>query len=497
MAFNSFQFIIFFPVVTVLYYLIPKKIRYIWLLVCSYYFYMSWNAMYALLLLYSTLVTYVFGLLIGNIGKKDGKAAGFGKGVFLFLCVVLNLAVLFFFKYYNFVFDTINQILSFRSAGQLVVPRFDVILPVGISFYTFQALGYTIDVYRGDTYAEKNFFRYALFVSFFPQLVAGPIERSKSLLKQLAIPQKFQFVNFREGVLLMIWGYFLKMVIADRISIFVDTVYGNYKTYTGWYLIVATMLFAVQIYCDFGGYSIIAMGAAKILGIHLMDNFNAPYLSRSCAELWRRWHISLSTWFRDYLYIPLGGSRRGVFFKYLNQMIVFLVSGLWHGAALTYVIWGFLNGLYQVLGAILKPFRSLVVRVLPINTESLSHRLLQTFITFSLMDFSWIFFRADSLESAVNIIGSVFSARNYWILFDGSLYTCGLNRQNFNLLLLCIALLLIADICKYNGIVLRDEICRQDCWLRWIIISFSIGAVLLFGIWGPVYDEASFIYFQF
>ena len=497
MVFNSFQFMIFFPIVVVFYYLIPKKIRYIWLLGSSYYFYMSWNAMYALLLLYATLVTYLFALCIERIKRRGGLAAGFRKGLCLFLCIVMNLALLFFFKYYKFAFDNINLLLTRYYSMSLKVPKFDVILPVGISFYTFQSLGYTIDVYRDDAYAEKNFFRYALFVSFFPQLVAGPIERSKNLLKQLAVPQKFRFEDFRDGVLLMIWGFFLKMVIADRASVFVDKVYGDYKTYGGWFLIIATFLFAVQIYCDFCGYSTIAMGAAEILGIHLMDNFDAPYLSKSCAEMWRRWHISLTSWFRDYIYIPLGGSRRGPVLKYVNQMIVFIVSGLWHGAALTYLIWGALNGLYQVLGAVLRPLRNLVTRILPVNRDSIGHRTLQVFVTFTLVDFSWIFFRADSLESAKNIIVSIFRADNRWILVDGSLYTLGLDRQNFQLLFICILLLLVADICKYHGIVLRTVISEQDCWFRWIIIALSIGAVLLFGIWGPVYDEASFIYFQF
>ena len=497
MVFNSFQFMIFFPVVTVIYYFIPKKIRYIWLLGCSYYFYMSWNALYALLLLYSTLVTYCFALIIERIKQKGGLAAGFRKGFCLFLCVVMNLAILFFFKYYEFAFENLNIILMQHAGFRLTVPKFDIILPVGISFYTFQSLGYTIDVYRDDIYAEKNFFRYALFVSFFPQLVAGPIERSRNLLKQLAIPQKFRFEGFRDGIFLMIWGFFLKLVVADRAAVFVNTVYADYKAYSGWYLILATFFFAIQIYCDFSGYSTIAMGAAEILGIRLMDNFNAPYLSRSCAEMWRRWHISLSTWFRDYLYFPLGGSRRGAFLKYVNQMIVFVVSGLWHGAALTYLIWGALNGFYQVLGAVLKPIRDLFVKILHVNRESMAHKLLQTGITFMLVDFSWIFFRAENLESAKDIIFSIFTARNYWILIDGSLYTLGLDRQNFHLLAACILVLLAADILKYNGVQLRTVIAEQDYWFRWIVVALSIGAVLLLGIWGPIYDEASFIYFQF
>lgn len=325
MLFNSIEFLIFFPIVVVVYFIIPDKIKHLWLLIASYYFYMCWNAKYALLILASTIVTYISGILIDKVKnqtllKKSVVTASF----------VINLGILFYFKYINFMLVIFTRIFA-KLHIQLNTPVFDIILPVGISFYTFQALSYTMDVYRGEIKAEKNFFRYALFVSFFPQLVAGPIERSKNLLKQLSVPQKFSFENMREGLLLMLWGYYLKLVLADRIAIFVDTVYGDYKTYPGMYLIVATMLFAVQIYCDFAGYSTIAMGTAKVLGVELMENFNAPYLSTSVAEFWRKWHISLTSWFKDYLYIPLGGSRKGKLRKYLNKMIVFLVSGLWHG----------------------------------------------------------------------------------------------------------------------------------------------------------------------
>jgi D-alanyl-lipoteichoic acid acyltransferase DltB (MBOAT superfamily) len=380
---------------------------------------------------------------------------------------------------------------------KLNAPVFDIVLPVGISFYTFQALSYTIDVYRDEIYAEKNFFRYALFVSFFPQLVAGPIERSKNLLKQLAVPQKFNFDNMREGLLLMLWGYYLKIVMADRIALFVDTVYGDYKTYSGMYLVVATMLFAVQIYCDFSGYSTIAMGAAKILGIQLMENFDAPYLSTSVADFWRRWHISLTSWFKDYLYIPLGGSRKGKLRKYINKMIVFLVSGLWHGAKFSYVAWGGINGLYQVIGKIIKPTRDKVVSLLHLNRDSLGHKLVRIICTFILVDFSWIFFRAYRFLEAFDIIKSMLTVKNIWILFDGSLYKCGLNDKNFRFMLIGIFVLMFADFCKTKGIKIREVILRQDYWFRWIFIAVSIVFILTFGIWGPNYNEANFIYFQF
>lgn len=341
MLFNSINFIIFFPVVLIIYFAIPSEIRYLWLLAASYYFYMCWNAKYAILIFTSTVITYLSGILIDKI-KNAGNAhldKTLCKSLVVAVSFISNLGILVYFKYTNFLIDILVK--SFGMIGiTLSIPAVDIILPVGISFYTFQALSYTVDVYRGEIYAEKNFFRYALFVSFFPQLVAGPIERSKNLLKQLSVSHSFDYERMVEGLLMMLWGFFLKIVLADRIAIFVDTAYGDIYTYPGYYLIVATVLFGIQIYCDFAGYSTIAMGASKIIGIDLMENFDSPYLAESVAEFWRRWHISLTSWFKDYLYIPLGGNRKGTFRKYLNKMIVFLMSGLWHGAELTFVIWG-------------------------------------------------------------------------------------------------------------------------------------------------------------
>ena len=498
--FNSLQFLIFFPIVTLVYFVVPGKAKQLWLLVCSYYFYMCWNAKYALLILTSTVVTWVSGLLLQRVGQqaeKSGEAAAIRRKKWIVAgSFIINLGILFFFKYFNFAMNSVAALLGLFHI-QLNVPHIDVLLPVGISFYTFQALSYTVDVYRGDIYAEKSFIRYALFVSFFPQLVAGPIERSKNLLRQLAVPKRFNFDGAREGLLLMLWGFFLKLVLADRVSAFVDTVYGDYEKFGGYFILVATVLFAVQIYCDFAGYSTIAMGTAKILGIDLMENFSAPYLSTSVAQFWRNWHISLTSWFRDYLYIPLGGSRRGKARKYLNKMIVFLVSGLWHGADFSYVVWGGLNGLYQVVGEALTPVRQRLNRFLRLHPESLGHRLAQGLVTFVLVDFSWLFFRAAGIGDALNMIRSLFRADNPWILFDGSLYSCGLDQPNFLLMIAGIGVLTVADVCKRRGICVRKVVLRQDYWFRWVFIAASILLILLFGKWGPAFDQSNFIYFQF
>lgn len=322
--------------------------RYIWLLCASYYFYMSWNPKYALLIAFSTVVTYLSGLLIGIINENNGDSSSqLQKSVRLKKWVVagsftVNLAILFFFKYFDFALSNVNRILTAVGISMIEKP-FDVLLPVGISFYTFQALSYTMDVYRGDVRAERNILKYALFVSFFPQLVAGPIERSKNLLSQVEKAHTFQLWNYNRianGAVIMLWGYFQKMVIADRVALLVDTVYDKYWLYGSTALILASVLFAVQIYCDFASYSSIAIGAAEIMGFSLMENFDTPYFSRSVKEFWRRWHISLSSWFRDYLYIPLGGNRKGKVRKYINTMVVFLTSGLWHGASWNFVVWG-------------------------------------------------------------------------------------------------------------------------------------------------------------
>ena len=498
MLFNSIDFLIFLPIVLVIYYIIPMKYKHIWLLISSYYFYMCWNAKYVLLIFVSTVITYLSGILIDKVEKTwpDVNDIGKYKKLILALSFVSNLGILFYFKYINFTLDIVTRVLSKMNIS-MNVPVFDVILPVGISFYTFQALSYSVDVYRGEVAPERDFFRYALFVSFFPQLVAGPIERSKNLLTQLREPRKFDFGYAFDGILLMLWGFFLKIVLADRIAIFVDTVYGNCEHYQGIYLIVATVLFAVQIYCDFSGYSSIAMGTAKLLGIELMDNFNAPYLSTSVADFWRRWHISLTSWFKDYLYIPLGGSKKGSLRKYFNKMIVFMLSGLWHGAQLTFVVWGAINGLYQVIGEILMPIRKKVSDIIGINKNSEGFYALSALATFALVDFTWIFFRADSLGRAIYIIKSILNTENIWTLFDGSLYNCGLDEKNFRLMVIAVIILLIADILKRKGIRVREIILRQDGYIKCLVVSFSILLIMVFGKYGPAYDAVNFIYFQF
>lgn len=491
MLFNSIHFLAFFPIVVLLYYCIPDRLRNFWLLVCSYYFYMSWNAEYAVLLLGSTIITYIGGLLIQKYrghgaGAKAAVAASF----------VLNLSMLAFFKYSGFLLSNLSKVLGMINI-RMQAPKFDLLLPVGISFYIFQALGYTMDVYRGKIGAERNFLRYAVFVSFFPQLVAGPIERADNLLGQFRTQHRFRPEKVKDNLLLMAWGYFMKMVIADRIAIFVDAVYGDYDHYGGWYIVTATVLFAFQVYCDFAGYSTIAAGAAGVMGFDLMDNFRSPYCAVSIKDFWSRWHISLTSWFKDYLYIPLGGNRCGRLRQYLNQMIVFLISGLWHGAQWSYVVWGGINGLFLVTGEIIAPFKKRLKKLIGWKEEALSNRVLEAAVTFVLVDFTWIFFRAGGGRDAVQMLGSILRADNFQIFLNHSLYKLGLDQRNFILLLLSIILLITVDVLHNRQIRVREWLKKQNLWFRWLIYILLFESILVFGIWGVGYDKTAFLYFQF
>lgn len=494
MLFNSFHFLLFFPIVVLIYFVIPKKTRYIWLLFASYYFYMSWNAKYALLIALSTGITWVSGLLLekaSSIRQKKWTVA---------LSFLSNLGILFFFKYFDFAINNLNRILSHMGL-ELINNPFDIVLPVGISFYTFQALSYTMDVYRGEIAAEKNPLRYALFVSFFPQLVAGPIERSENLLSQLKeIDHKkvFHYESIVSGLYMMIWGLFQKMVIADRISIMVDHVFENAYAYGTFELFLAALGFAIQIYCDFNGYSTIAIGAARVMGFSLMDNFNTPYFATSISDFWHRWHISLSTWFRDYLYIPLGGNRCSKFKKYRNIMITFLTSGLWHGASWSFVVWGGLHGLYQIIGDILKPVKQKLIRFGKVNTDNFSYRFGQIVVTFFLTTITWIFFRAGSLAEALYFIRRLFTKWNPWVLFDESLYTLGLDRVEANILIVSVVVLLLVDLLKYcRNMEFSAFLMKQNLWFRWLAALALIVAVLVYGEYGVNFDSAQFIYFNF
>ena len=497
MQFNSIDFMLFFPIVLLVYFVIPKKIRMYWLLLASYYFYMCWNAKYAFLMGLSTVITWFSGILFTRIADDE---SGKKKRIIMVICICINLGILAIYKYGNFGIEIVNAILC--KMGCLVIDkRFNFLLPVGISFYTFQALGYMIDVYRGDVEVEKNFFRYTLFVSFFPQLVAGPIERTKNLLSQMQNIENIKIWNAKRitsGAILMVWGLFMKMVIADRVSILVDMIFDNYRMYGSTELILAALGFTLQIYCDFGSYSMVAMGVARILGFNLMENFNCPYFATSIRDFWARWHISLSSWFRDYLYIPLGGNRKGKARKYFNTMFVFLTSGLWHGADLSFMVWGGIHGFYQVMGDFLKPYRERAERKLCIRTQCFSWRLLKRVITFGMVVFAWIFFRADSILDAMRYIKRIIVKPTPWVLFNGEIFNLGLERPEMNILIVSVVILFLVDLVRMKKEMMLDAfLFSQNIYFEWLVIIVMIMMIFTFGEYGPTFDAKQFIYFQF
>ena len=494
MLFNSIDFLIFFPITVLICLVMPKKLRYLWLLAASYFFYMCWDVKYIFLLLTATLSSYFGGLLLTVIRKNALKkliVAG---------CVVINLGLLFYFKYFQWFFDTCSSFLG-RFHVQVLERNFDILLPVGISFYIFQSLGYIIDVYRQKTSPEKNPFRYALFISFFPQLVAGPIERSENLLGQLRELDRKKLLeegSVARGLTLMVWGLFIKMVIADRVALLVDTVFDNFYMYGTVALLAGAFGFALQIYCDFMGYSTVAVGAAKVLGIGLMENFDTPYLSVSISEFWKRWHISLSTWFRDYLYIPLGGNRCSRFRKYLNIMITMGVSGLWHGANWNFLAWGLIHGVYQVAGDLTRPVRQKLYSAGKFKTESVSFKLGQIITTFLLVDFAWIFFRGRSISVALAYCKRIFTRWDPWSLFNGELFNLGLDRPEFNILMVSVMVLFLVELVRYLKRQTIDVFLQEQCiWFRWGAVMLSVLAILVYGIYGVKFESAQFIYFQF
>ena len=496
MLFNSLSFLKFFPIVVFLYFVIPPKVRYIWLLLASYFFYMGWNAKYALLLLLSTVVTYVAGHLLYQWKDKSGH-----KKVVVTVGFVVNFGILFLFKYLDFVVDTI-QSLGAKVGITIPEPSFSLLLPVGISFYIFQAVGYMVDIYREKLEPEKNFLKYALFVSYFPQLVAGPIERSTRLLPQIKNLDKIKVWNLdriRSGALVMLYGYLLKMVIADRAALLVDTVFhaNYYSQYVGFTALVGAILFSIQIYCDFAGYTYIAIGASKVMGVELMNNFNTPYLATSIKDFWDRWHISLTSWFRDYLYFPLGGSRKGKLRKYVNILIVFSVSGLWHGAAWHYVVWGMIHGALRVVEEIMEKLRAKVSTLLQINTTALSYKAFRMAVTFVLVTIAWVFFRAESIGQALDLIKNMITVWNPWVLFDNSLLGLGLDGKDWNVLLTALLVMFVTECCQYRKISLSKKFAEQNLLFQWGFFLVGILFIMVFGIYGPAYRSSQFIYFQF
>lgn len=489
MFFNSIDFAVFFPIVFTIYWLLSKNLtlRNVFILIASYFFYGCWNWKFLMLIITSSIVDYIIGRYIMKSTSKSKKK------VLLIVSLMVNLGILFYFKYFEFF------VSSFADSFSLFGRAFDtdtlnIILPVGISFYTFQTLSYTIDIYRGKLKASTDPIAFFTFVAFFPQLVAGPIERASHLLPQFSQRHHFNYDQVKSGLLLMAFGLFKKMVIADRAAILVNQVYNSPDDYYGVQVIIATILFAFQIYCDFSGYSDIAIGASRTLGFDLMKNFNTPYFSKSITEFWRRWHISLSTWFRDYVYIPLGGSRNGQFAMYRNLFLVFVISGLWHGAAWTFVIWGAIHGTVIVIEKALSKSRNKIKNQLQLKNSQPSGKLFYIFITFSIVCFAWIFFRANSIGDALLLVSKI-SLDNFSIVFTDELFNLGLSRSQFLILITAILLLIYFEI-RLKKVKILNQLSSQPLIYRWACYLCIACTITLFGIYG-LDSSSQFIYFQF
>lgn len=480
MQFNSFAFLGFFGIVALAYYLLPHRWRWPLLLVVSYWFYSSFSPPHVVLLALATFVAYGFGLLLAR--RVDGRSKAL-----LALAVVVQLSVLATYKYADFLIGTVEPVLGpILSAGEAVaLPRLGWLLPVGLSFYTFSCVSYLVDVHRGTIAAERHLGKLAVYVAFFPKLVAGPIERAGPFLAQLSRPVALSPTLVALGLQLLLWGLFKKVVIADRLAAFVDAAYATPDFQSPVTLLLAVYFYAFQIYCDFSGYSDMAIGTAAVLGFRLVENFRRPYLARTVPEFWsKRWHISLMNWFRDYLYIPLGGSRVSVPRRYLNVMVVFVVSGLWHGAGLTFIVWGALNGAYQLVYLMTGRLRGALARIMPKTLWSA----LSLLLTFHLILIAWIFFRATSLEQAMAVIGRIWGAMP---LLPGLLASYVWTPSLLLSVGLIAVLMAIEILDEFRP--LWDWLAARPIALRWGFSYALIGALLLIGQWGMT----RFVYMQF
>jgi D-alanyl-lipoteichoic acid acyltransferase DltB (MBOAT superfamily) len=482
MLFNSVEFLVFYLIVVAAYFALPAKRRWMLLLASSYWFYMSWEPRYALLLLFCTLANFLSGIAIENATSPRARRVGLVVGV------TASLSLLAGFKYLDFLSENVEAALRALSL-QVNLPIFDILLPVGISFYTFQAVGYTVDVYRRRVPAERHFGIFALYVSFFPQLVAGPIERSSNLLPQFREVKRFDPADVTFGLRQILWGLFKKVVIADQAAVVVDKVYADPGIFSGPYLLFATAVFAVQIYCDFSGYSDMAIGTARIMGFRLMENFRRPYFATSIGEFWRRWHISLMSWLRDYVYVSMGGFQRSRLLAARGVLVVFLLSGIWHGASWTFVIWGLLHGIASVAGTFTASARRRFVRAIRLDRVRALHVALQRLSVLTIVVLTFVFFRSQTLGEAVGIFERLFDWQGAaW----GTLWTLGLPRFEMMVLLLGMAFLFAAEWAEE-----RKPAWIEAWWsrrpLRWAFYTAGVYAVGCLGVFGRV----EFIYFQF
>jgi len=476
MLFNSIHFVIFFAIVTPVYFLLADKHRWKLLLLASCYFYMTFVPVYLLILGFTIVVDYFAGILIEHAKGKTRK-------LYLVLSLAANLGVLVVFKYYNFLNDNLTALLgTFDYTNH--IPYLTILLPIGLSFHTFQAMSYTVEVYRGNQKPERHFGIYSLYVMFYPQLVAGPIERPQNILPQFHEKKYFSYDNLREGLHMMLWGFFKKVVVADRLAAYVDAVYNNSDKHSGASLLLASFFFSIQIYCDFSGYTDIARGAAKIMGYDLMINFRRPYFAKSIKEFWQRWHISLSTWFRDYVYKPMGGNRvsKGLFYR--NIFIIFVLSGLWHGASWTFILWGVLHGSFYVVGMIIDNYKK---NIPLLNVDfGIVGTIYHIGMTFLLVSFARIFFRSTSIDQALQICKDVLTWKS------GGLFIGSKSNMYYSLLVICI--LFMVEI--YQEYYPEGNFSLFNSQYKLVRHATYVAMMLMIFLFG-VLNYSQFIYFQF
>ncbi len=480
MLFNSWQFVFFFIVVSFLYFSVPFRARWLILLTASYYFYMCWKVEYVTLLFTSTVVVYYCAILMAKSSSENQKK------VILIFSLFINLGFLSIFKYFNFISESIQTALS-NIVIDVHISPLSILLPIGISFYTFRMISYSVDVYRGTIQPERHFGIFALYVSFFPSLLAGPIDRAVHLIPQFYRKYKFDKDQMYSGMQLIIWGLFKKVVIADRLALYVSSAYGDIGSQSGLNLILATYFYTFQIYCDFSGYSDMAIGSAKLFGFDLKLNFNNPYFATSITDFWRRWHVSLSNWFRDYLYIPLGGNRNGTYRTLINLMITMLFCGLWHGASWLFVIWGGLHGLMLCLSRLTLSYRDRIYNLLQIPS-AIKH-ILRIIITFHIVNFLWIFFRAKTASDAFLILSKIYQFFAIDLIQNDAInYASMVSMRDFLLLSTFIILMFV-----YEKIQLASTKILNNKYIDLISFSFIFWGIL---VWGS-FSNQQFIYFQF
>lgn len=489
MNFFSLAFVLFYSITFLIYNAVPYRFKHYILLAASITFYALFDIKYTLILLFVIVFSYFMALSI----EKRSKC-GNPKG-WLAIGIILCVFVLVFFKFWNYALVALDRVFGFKGLAQSGAAA--ILAPVGISFFSLEAIGYMVDVYRGKTKAESNFCKYALFISFFPKIMSGPIDRSSNLLKQMRDGVKFDYYQVKRSFLLILWGTFIKLLIANRLAVIVDFAFKNYNEQTGFTLLVAVMLYGLQLYVDFSGYSYIAIGLAGTFGYTLIDNFIQPYFALNVRDFWRRWHVSLSSWLRDYVYIPLGGSKKGTLRRYINLMITFVVSGLWHGTGMHFVVWGLIHGVYQVLSIVFNHLLSPLTSKINVKRDCFSHKMIKAIITFLLVDFAWLFFRADSVGSALEILNKILLNPEVGRTIFDNLMLAGVEIKKGGVLVFEILLLLGVDFYHEKKGRISDLLDAQNKWFRWLVYV----TMAMFIVVGMIRDyggsASTFIYASF